>query len=82
MKSYNWTWYSNTYCEKIKLIDNSENNTLCIYEAFDNTEYNTTYFIVYKDEVVFESFNFDGIVYKFYGMLDLLKYLTEKGEIK
>ena len=40
------------------------------------------YFIVYKDKVVYESFNYNEMVYKFYGMLDLLKHLKEEGELK
>ena len=82
MKAYEWSIYSKQYCEEIKILDSSEDNTFCIYEAFNKAEWNRQWFIVYKDKVVIESFNYNEMVHKFYGMLDLFKHLKEEGELK
>lgn len=82
MKAYNWKEYSDTYCERIICHEHNKDNILCLYEAFNEAVWNVQYFIVYKDKVVYESFNYNEMVYKFYAMLDLLKHLKEEGEIK
>jgi hypothetical protein len=65
MKSYSWTWYSEAYCKDIKQVDNTKTGELVLYEAFNNAEWNKMYFIVYKDKVVYESFNYNDDWYKF-----------------
>ena len=82
MKAYNWKEYSEAYCEKIVLHEHSEDNTLCLYEAFNEAEWNVMFFIVYKDNVVFETFNFNEAINKFWGMELLLNHLKEEGELK
>ena len=81
MKAYNWKKYSEAYCEKIKCLANTENNMLCLYEAFNKVEWNTMYFIVYKDKVVRESFNYNEMAYKFFGIEELINHLKEEKEL-
>lgn len=82
MKAYNWKEYSEAYCEKIICHEHNEDNNLCLYEAFDETVWNVKYFIVYKDKVVYESHNYNEMIYKFCGMNELITHLKEEGEIK
>ena len=81
MKAYNWKEYSEAYCEKIVCHEHNEDNTLCLYEAFDETVWNVVYFIVYKDKVVYESYNYNEMVYKFWGMNEFYKHLKEEKEL-
>lgn len=81
MKAYNWKEYSEAYCEKIVCHAHNEDNTLCLYGTFNKAEWNTMYFIVYKDKVVYESFNYNEMVYKFFGMEELINHLKEEKEL-
>ena len=75
MKAYNWKEYSEAYCEKIVCHEHSEDNTLCLYEAFNEAVWSVQYFIVYKDKVVYDSYNYNEMVYKFWGMNELINHL-------
>ena len=82
MKAYDWSVYSKAYCEKIKCMDNSNNNQLKLYSAFNKAEWYDVYYIVYKNKVVMEYPNYNEAYHSFIGMLDLLKHLGEEGELK
>ena len=82
MRAYNWKEYSKAYCEKIILHEHNDDDTLCLYEAFNEAVWNVQYFLVYKDKVVYEGYNYNEMIYKFWGMKELITHLKEEGELK
>jgi len=81
MKAYNWKEYSEAYCERITCHEHNEGNTLCLYEAFDETVWHVKYFIVYKDKVVHDNYNYNEMVCKFCSMNELINHLKEEKEL-
>lgn len=81
MKIQNWKEYSEKYCKNIRCVEHNDDNTLNMYTAFNEAEYNHINYIVYKDKVVYENTDFNDVYHRYWGMYEFYKHLKEEKEL-